>query len=132
VPTLGGECEVHCAAGSRRMGLLCPFCGERDSFRCAEDSDKGELTPFHYRNCEGNSSYLTPLVRINFLLVFYAKFYRCFGLINKVFVVVGFVFISFSFLTRIYKGVSIRRCLLRLLAGGDGDRGGSGGRDTAD
>ena len=42
MPTLGGECEVRCAAGSRRMGLLCPFCGERDSFRCAEDSDKGE------------------------------------------------------------------------------------------
>ena len=75
---------------------------------------------------------LTPLVRIHFLLVFYAKFYRKIGLINKVFVVVGFVFISFSFLTRSYKGVSIRRCLLRLLAGGDGDRGGSGGLDTAD
>ena len=56
----------------------------------------------------------------------------CFGLINKVFVVVGFVLFSFSVYTRFYKGVSIRRCLLRLLAGGDGDRGGSGGLDTAD
>ena len=41
--------------------------------------------------------------------------------------VVGFVLISYSFLTRFYKGVSITRCLLRLLAGGDGDGGGSGG-----
>ena len=56
----------------------------------------------------------------------------CFGLINKVFVVVGFVLISYSFLTRFYKGVSITRCLLRLLAGGDGDGGGRGGRATAD
>ena len=38
------------------------------------------------------------------------------------FVVVGFEFISDSFLTRFYKGVSITRCLLRLLAGGDGDQ----------
>ena len=56
----------------------------------------------------------------------------CFGLINKVFVVVGFVLFSFSVLTRFYKGVSITRCLLRLLAGGDGDGGGTGGRATAE
>ena len=74
----------------------------------------------------------TPLVRFLFLLVFYAKFYGCFGLIIKVFVVVGFESLSYSFLTRFYKGVSITRCLLRLLAGGDGDRGGRGGRATAD
>jgi hypothetical protein len=55
-----------------------------------------------------------------------------FGLINKVFVVVEIVFISSSFLTRFYKGVSITRCRLRLLAGGDGDGGGTGGRATAD
>jgi hypothetical protein len=36
-----------------------------------------------------------------------------------VFLVVGFEFISSSFLTRFYKGVSITRCLLRLLAGGE-------------
>jgi hypothetical protein len=58
-----------------------------------------------------------------------------FGLINKVFVVVEIVLFSVfssSFLTRFYKGVSITRCLLRLLAGGDGDGGGTGGRATAD
>ena len=33
--------------------------------------------------------------------------------------VVEIVFISSSFLTRFYKGVSITRCLLRLLAGGE-------------
>jgi hypothetical protein len=54
-----------------------------------------------------------------------------FGLINKVFVVVEIVLFSSSFLTRFYKGVSITRCLLRLLAGGDGDGGGRGGRATA-
>ena len=46
--------------------------------------------------------------------------------------VVGFVLFSFSFLTRFYKGVSITRCLFVSVGGGDGDRGGSGGRDTAD
>ena len=68
----------------------------------------------------------------SFLTRNYNAVWGCFGLINKVFVVVEIVFISYSFLTRFYKGVSITRCLLRLLAGGDGDGGGTGGRATAD
>ena len=82
---------------------------------------------------------LTPLVRNNlivFLLVFikhrFFNYKGRFGLINKVFVVVGFVLFSYSFLTRFYKGDSITRCLFVSIGGGDGDRGGSGGRDTAD
>jgi hypothetical protein len=67
-----------------------------------------------------------------FLTRNYNVVWGSFGLINKVFLVVGFVLFSSSFLARFYKGVSITRCLLRLLAGGDGDRGGTGGRVTAD
>ena len=72
------------------------------------------------------------LLSFSFLTRNYNVVWGSFGLINKVFVVVGFVLFSFSVLTRFYKGVSARRCLLRLLAGGDGDRGGTGGRATAD
>ena len=107
------------------MTPMAPVCSHPSLPSC-----QGTLTPaipegfFH-------SPPWVDLFSFSFLTRNYNVVWGRFGLINKVFVVVEIVLFSSSFLTRFYKGVSITRCLLRLLAGGDGDGGGRGGRATA-